>query len=216
MYGINHNVFILPYGNEVCLMRRASERPENVKPIKVLYSSPANIDLIQGCIANDRKSQEQLYKQFYTSMMNICMRYTNNENDAIEVLHNGFLKVYKNLQKFDPVKASLYTWMRSIMVHSAIDFLRQNTRHNRNIEIDDVNEPYIDSEAVDKLNVQELLKLIRKLPPATQTIFNLYIMEGYTHKEIGAMVGISEGTSKWHLSEARRLLQKLIKSEQLV
>lgn len=216
MYGINHNVFILPYGKEVCLLRRTSEKPQNVKPIKVLYSSPANIDLIQGCIANDRKSQEQLYKQFYVSMMNICMRYTNNENDAIEVLHNGFLKVYKNLQKFNPDKASLYTWMRSIMVHSAIDFLRQNTRHNRNIEIDDVNEPYIDSEAVDKLNVQELLRLIRKLPPATQTVFNLYIMEGYTHKEIGTMVGISEGTSKWHLSEARRLLQKLIKSEQLV
>lgn len=145
-------------------------------------------------------------------MMSICLRYTRNEDDAIEVLHNGFLKVYKNIYRFDSLKASLYTWIRSIMVHSAIDFIRQNMKHSRQVEIDQITEPNVDSEAMNKLNAQELLFLVRKLPPATQTVFNLYIIEGFTHREIGAMMGISEGTSKWHLSEARRLMRKLLKT----
>lgn len=181
-----------------------------------MSSTPADIDLINGCIENDRKAQERLYKQFYVAMMSICMRYAPSEEDAIEILHNGFLKVYKNIHRFDPLKAGLYTWIRSIMVHSAIDFIRQNTKHSKQVEIDRVAEPYIDSEAVSKLNTQELLHLVRKLPPATQTVFNLYIIEGFTHKEIGTMMGISEGTSKWHLSEARRMMQKFLKPRQVV
>ena len=177
-----------------------------------MSSTPADIDLINGCIDNDRKAQEHLYKQFYVAMMSVCMRYTRNEDDAMEVLHNGFLKVYKNIHRFDSLKAGLYTWIRSIMIHSAIDFIRQNVKHSRQVEIDKATEPYIDSEAVEKLNAQELLQLVRKLPPATQTVFNLYIIEGFTHKEIGTMIGISEGTSKWHLSEARRLMRKLLKT----
>jgi len=179
---------------------------------KQLNSTPADIDLINGCIDNDRRAQERLYKQFYVSMMSVCMRYTRNEDDAIEVLHNGFLKVYKNMHRFDPLKASLYTWIRSIIIHSAIDFIRQNAKHSRQVELIQATEPYIDSEAIDKLNAQELLHLVRRLPPATQTVFNLYIIEGFTHKEIGIMMGISEGTSKWHLSEARRLMQKFLKT----
>ena len=185
---------------------------ESIKSSTALSSTPADIDLINGCIDNDRKAQEHLYKQFYVAMMSVCMRYTRNEDDAMEVLHNGFLKVYKNMHRFDSLKAGLYTWIRSIMIHSAIDFIRQNVKHSRQVEIDQATEPYIDSEAIEKLNAQELLHLVRKLPPATQTVFNLYIIEGFTHKEIGTMIGISEGTSKWHLSEARRLMRKLLKT----
>ena len=185
---------------------------ESIKSSTALSSTPADIDLINGCIDNDRKAQEHLYKQFYVAMMSVCMRYTRNEDDAMEVLHNGFLKVYKNIHRFDSLKAGLYTWIRSIMIHSAIDFIRQNVKHSRQVEIDKATEPYIDSEAIEKLNAQELLQVVRKLPPATQTVFNLYIIEGFTHKEIGTMIGISEGTSKWHLSEARRLMRKLLKT----
>ncbi|MBX2924127.1 MAG: RNA polymerase sigma factor [Chitinophagaceae bacterium] len=174
--------------------------------------NPADIDLISGCINNDRQAQERLYKQFYVSMTSICMRYTRNEHDAIEVLHNGFLKVFKHIHQFDQVKASLYTWIRTIMVNTAIDFVRQHHKHARQLELDQANEPYIDSEALQKLDAGELLHLVRKLPPATQTVFNLYVIEGYTHKEIGIKMGISEGTSKWHLSEARKLLQKSLKT----
>lgn len=210
MYGISYNVFILPIEINHALNNLYPGR--ELKTKKELSNTSADIDLIKGCINNDRAAQELLYKQFYVSMMSICMRYTRNEENAVEVLHNGFLKAYKNMYRFDPLKASLYTWIRSIMIHSAIDFIRQNAKYSRQVEIEKATEPYIDSEAVGRLNARELLQLVRKLPPATQTVFNLYIIEGFTHKEIGALMGISEGTSKWHLSEARRLMQKLLKS----
>jgi RNA polymerase sigma-70 factor (ECF subfamily) len=157
---------------------------------------------------NDRVAQEQLYKQFHGPMASICMRYTRNENDAVEVLHSGFLKVFKNINRFDPTKASLYTWIRTIMVNTAIDFLRQKSRwfvsHG---ELEKVETGGVDPDAIQRLTVQELLKLVQQLPPATQAVFNLYVIDGYTHKEIGKLLGISDGTSKWHLSEARRLMQ---------
>ena len=166
------------------------------------------IELVRGCMNNARLAQEQLYKQFHGPMASICMRYTKNEHDAIEVLHSGFLKVFKNMDRFDPSKASLYTWIRTIMVNTAIDFLRQKNRwfisHG---ELEKVETGGIDPEAVQRLSVQELLKLVHQLPPATQAVFNLYVIDGYTHKEIGTLLGISDGTSKWHLSEARRLMQ---------
>ena len=177
-----------------------------------LKNLPADIDLVTGCIHNDRRAQERLYKQFYGAMAAICIRYTQNEEDTTEVLNNGFLKVFKNIQHFDPEKAGLYTWIRKIIVNTAIDFIRQNSKHAVKLSLDHTTEPYIDSEAIQKLDAQELLALIRKLPPATQTVFNLYIIEGFTHKEIGLKMGISEGTSKWHLSEARRLLQKSLQT----
>ncbi len=170
-----------------------------------------DIELIKGCIVNDRRAQEQLYKQFHGPMASICVRYTRNEHDAIEVLHNGFLKVYKNMSRFDSSKASLYTWIRTIMVNTAIDFLRQKPKwYTSHGELEKVEEGGVEADAVQKLSVQELLRLVQNLPPATQTVFNLYVVEGYTHKEIGNLLGISDGTSKWHLSEARRLMQSYL------
>jgi len=146
------------------------------------------------------------------------MRYTRNEHDAIEVLHSGFLKVFKNIERFNPAKASLYTWIRTIMVNTAIDFLRQKSRwYISHGELERVETGGIDPEAVQRLSVQELLKLVKQLPPATQAVFNLYVIDGYTHKEIGSLLGISDGTSKWHLSEARRLMQSyLVKQANVV
>jgi len=176
-----------------------------------LAGTLTEIELVRGCIINDRMAQEQLYKQFHGPMASICMRYTRNEHDAIEVLHSGFLKVFKNIDRFDSTKASLYTWIRTIMVNTAIDFLRQKNRwYVSHGELEKVETGGIDPEAVDRLSVQELLKLVQKLPPATQAVFNLYVIEGYTHKEIGTLLGISDGTSKWHLSEARRLMQSYL------
>ena len=168
-------------------------------------------ELVRGCMVNDRRAQEQLYKQFYGPMASICMRYTRNQHDAIEVLHNGFLKVYKNIQRFDASKASLYTWIRTIVIHTAIDFIRQKSRwYIPQSEIEKADNTGVEAEAIHRMSSQELLKLVQELPPATQTVFNLYVVEGYTHKEIGELLDISDGTSKWHLSEARRQLQKLV------
>lgn len=148
-------------------------------------------------------------------MMSICLRYTRNQDDAIEVLHNGFLKVYKNIQTYTNTKASLYTWIRTIMVHSAIDHIRQRDKGFTKVDIEKTEEPHIDSDAFHKMSARELLKLVQQLPSATQAVFNLYVIEGFNHREIGKLLGISEGTSKWHLSQARKLLQKLLQTLQV-
>jgi RNA polymerase sigma factor (sigma-70 family) len=167
-------------------------------------------EIIDGCIKNHRDAQEQLYRQFYESMVCLCLRYTRNQEDAMEIMQDGFLKVFRNISQYDTSKAVLYTWIRTIMIHAAIDFIRRKERFVSPLVLDNLIEADISNDAMQKLDAQELLKLIRLLPPATQTIFNLYVIEGYNHREISAIVGISEGTSKWHLSEARRQLKQFI------
>lgn len=180
-----------------------------------MANSAADIELINGCINDDRRAQELLYKQFYGPMSTICLRYTRNQEDAIEVLHNGFLKVYKNIHTYDATKASLYTWIRTIIVNSAIDFIRQRGKFYNHMELEKAEEPAIDADAVQRMSTRELLRLVQQLTPATQGVFNLYVIEGYNHREIANLLGISEGTSKWHLSEARKQLQQLLQTLQV-
>jgi RNA polymerase sigma-70 factor (ECF subfamily) len=179
-----------------------------------LSGNPVDIEMINGCINNDRRAQEKLYKHFYGSMTALCLRYTRNEEDAIEVLHNGFLKVFKNIASYNNSKGSLYTWIRTIIVHTAIDFIRQREKFFLKTDLDHVPEPAVETDALHRMSAQELLKLVKKLPTATQAVFNLYVVDGYTHREIGTLLKISEGTSKWHLSQARKLLQQLLHNQQ--
>ena len=145
-------------------------------------------------------------------MMTICLRYTKDEQDAVEVLNNGFLKVFRNISKYNAAQGSLYTWIRTIVINSCLDFIRskKSGQHNELIEAEDT---HIAAEVISKMKAQELLGLVRKLPPATQAVFNLYAIEGYNHREIGELLNISDGTSKWHLSEAKKALQKMIEKE---
>lgn len=175
-----------------------------------MSGTPADIEMINGCINNDRRAQEKLYKHFYGSMTALCLRYTRNEEDAIEVLHNGFLKVYKNIASYNTAKGTLYTWIRTIIVHTAIDFIRQREKFFIKTDLEHSPEPKVEVDALHRLSARELLKLVQKLPTATQAVFNLYVIDGYTHREIGTLLSISEGTSKWHLSQARKLLQQLL------
>jgi RNA polymerase sigma-70 factor (ECF subfamily) len=143
-------------------------------------------------------------------MISLCLRYTKNENDAVEVLNNGFLKVFKNIQRYDPTQASLYTWIRTIVINSCLDFIKAKQKIEPHSEINEAMDVHIPPEAVNKMKATELLQLIRQLPPATLAVFNLYVMEGYSHKKIGELLKISIGTSKWHLSEARKILQQML------
>jgi RNA polymerase sigma-70 factor (ECF subfamily) len=181
-----------------------------------LYKELENIEqVLSGCRKDDRRAQELLYRSFYRAMMTLCLRYTKNDQDAVEVLNNGFLKVFKNIQRYDPGQASLYTWIRTIVVNACLDFIRSRNRQEQCQELDDSVEVHIPPEVVGRFRAAELLQLIRTLPPATQAVFNLYVLEGYTHKEIKELLNISAGTSKWHLSEARKLLQQRIQKEQV-
>lgn len=170
-----------------------------------------NIDIISGCKKGDRKAQERLYKNYYRAMMTICLRYTKNDEDAVEVLNNGFLKVFKTIQRYDSKQAGLYTWIRTIVINSCIDFIKQKHKLEKVSELSEDVEVHIDPEVTSKIKTEELLQQVRRLAPATQAVFNLYVIEGYSHKEIAQMLNISEGTSKWHLSEARKNLQQLIR-----
>lgn len=172
-----------------------------------------DIDIISGCRKGDRKAQERLYKNYYRAMMTICLRYTRNDEDAVEVLNNGFLKVFKNIQRYDSSQARLYTWIRTIVINSCIDFVKQKQRTEKVGELNEDAEVHIAPEVIEKIKTAELLQQIRKLAPATATVFNLYVVEGYNHKEIAQLLTISEGTSKWHLSEARKNLQQLINGQ---
>ncbi len=169
-------------------------------------------EVIEGCKNDDRNAQERLYRSYYRAMMNLCLRYTKNESDAMEALNSGFYKVFKNIGRYEPQKAALYTWISVIIIHSCIDLIKRNEKVRNGYNITKAPEIVINPDVISKMGEADLLRIIRELPPVMQTVFNLFIIEGYSHKEIGGLLGISEGTSKWHLSEARKKLQTLIQT----
>ncbi|MBC7946966.1 MAG: sigma-70 family RNA polymerase sigma factor [Chitinophagaceae bacterium] len=179
-----------------------------------MTSEEKNIDtIISGCKAGNRRSQEQLYRSYYRVMINLCLRYTKNETEALEVLNTGFYKVYKNIHRYDAGKATLYTWIRTIIINSCLDHIKIRTLNPSSGELQQAAQIHVSPAVIEKMSAAEILDLVRLLPPATQAVFNLYVIEGYKHGEIATIAGISEGTSKWHLSEARKRLQQMIKEQ---
>jgi RNA polymerase sigma factor (sigma-70 family) len=170
--------------------------------------------LIRGCASNDRRSQELLYKQFYNPMMAVCFRYIRNREDALEVLHTGFLKVFQNIGSFDETKSSLFTWVYTIMVRASIDFLRKKNLLVQSVEWTENTEPKIQAEVLVNKSGEEIMCFLNQLSPTTAAVFNLHAIEGYNHKEIGRLLNISEGTSKWHLSEAKKKLAMLLRNKE--
>ena len=164
--------------------------------------------LLEGCLANDRKAQKLLYEQFYEFAMTIALRYSRDEMDAADIMSHAFVKIFKSIRSFDPDKGSLHAWIKRIVVNEGLDHIKSRGRFSENVEVETVAEPSINNAALEEMGAEEIMKLIQKLPPATHAVFVLYAVEGYNHREIGERLNISEGTSKWHLSEARKMLQK--------
>ncbi len=164
--------------------------------------------LIHGCLRNDRKAQERLYKLFYPRMMSMVRRYIDSEMQAEEVMNNGYLRAFQKLSQYN-FQGSFEGWLRKIIFHAVSDYVKQNTRYSEKIVLIEKDEK-INKDLGDKLYYDQLIKLVQSLPDATRAVFNMYVMEGFTHKEIGSLLGISEGTSKWHLSEGRKLLKEKI------
>ncbi len=170
-------------------------------------------ELIHGCIRNERNAQEKLYKLFYSRMMSVVRRYIDSEMQAEEVLNNGFLRAFQKVQQYT-FQGSFEGWLRKIVFHAVSDYVKQNARYNEKVVLVEKDE-YVHKDHADRMYYNQLLEIVHTLPVATRTVFNMYVMEGYSHKEIGKMVGISEGTSKWHLSEGRRMLKEKIERLQL-
>jgi len=131
----------------------------------------------------------------------------------MEALNTGFYKVFKNIQRYDPAQSSLYTWIRTIVINSCLD-LASKENIIQPMELTENDGKEISPEVISKLGAAHLLEMIRILPAATQAVFNLFVIEGYSHKEIAGLLKISEGTSKWHVSDARKKLQLMINEEQ--
>lgn len=149
-------------------------------------------------------------------MFVVCLRYSKNREEAEEVLQEGFLKVFQHLGQFRD-EGSFEGWVRKIMVNCALQRLRSNARLAPVLNIDSYNEQFaMPSNAESKLSSKELLQLVMTLPPAYRMVFNLYVFEGYKHKEIADLLGISEGTSKSNLSDARMFLQKQLNKKKLI
>jgi len=134
------------------------------------------------------------------------MRYSRDEHDAADILSLAFVKAFKSLHSYDAAKGNFHGWLKKIVVNEALDHIRQRSRFTTH-ELEDADEPIINSAIVEATDAAEIMHFIRQLPPATHAVFVLYAIEGYAHKEVAAELGISEGTSKWHLSEARKFLQ---------
>ena len=176
-------------------------------------------NIIALCIKRDRKAEYELYKNTYSYLMSICLRYTRDRDTASELLNVGFLKILSNLEKYN-LAIPFKVWIRKIMVNTLIDEYRKNKKEKERLTYV---EEYYDSsdyaeanEAISKIDCQQIYELINLLPEATKQVFNLYVIDGYTHKEIGDMLGISEGTSKWHLNAARQKLKEQIIDKQLI
>jgi len=165
--------------------------------------------LIRGCIKQDRKCQKMLYKAFYGFAMGICLRYTNDRDEAAAVMNQGFFKVFTHLESFDPSRP-FKAWLGKIMMNVSIDFYRANLKMAYTDDLETA-ENLSDGELTDaNLNYNDLLAMVQKLPPAYRTVFNLFAIEGYSHEEIGEMLHIDTGTSKSNLHKARKKLKQMI------
>jgi RNA polymerase sigma factor (sigma-70 family) len=166
-------------------------------------------DFIRACIAKDGVALKKLYEDHYPIMFPICRRYANNEEDALDILHDGFIKVFKNIDKYQ-VGTSLTAWIKRVMVNTSIDYYRKETRR-RSVDIEDAKSLASDNpDALSEISAEEIIHLLQHLSPQYRSVFNLYVIEGYSHKELAEMLNITESTSRSNLVKARTKLKELL------
>lgn len=177
----------------------------------------SDTEIIKRCIKGERFAQEELYNKYAFVMYGLCLRYCSDKDEAKDILQEGFIKVFTNIKKFRN-KGSFEGWIKRIIIHTALDYFRKRQKTHLFIGNEDINELIIknnnniyyenDNDNDDTLNEKELLSIIQNLPDGYRTVFNLYAIEEYSHKEIAKMLNISESTSKTQLFKARNMLQK--------
>jgi RNA polymerase sigma-70 factor (ECF subfamily) len=165
--------------------------------------------LIQGCKRGDRESQRLLYQHYYGYALSICCRYCHHNEVAVEVVNDGFMKIFQRIGQFNP-ESSFKAWMRRIMINASIDHYRKERKHLFHASIENVDVPIFNHIGTDELMYEELIRLIQQLSPAYRTVFNMYVIDGYSHEEISQMLKISTGTSKSNLSKARENLKRML------
>ena len=172
--------------------------------------------LIESCLKGERQSQAKLYRILSPAMFSVCLRYSRTREEAEEILQEGFIKVFDHLHQYKYTGA-FAGWVRKIMVNCALQKYRGKTHLHAVVDIEEVSNTCSDSESIYAgLGTKELLKLVQQLPAGYRMVFNLYVFESLKHREIAELLGISEGTSKSNLSDARSILQKAIVRSQKI
>ncbi len=179
-------------------------------------NSAAILELLDGCMQGNRRSQELLYKQFYGYAMGLCLRYARSGEEAKEILNDGFFKIFTKLETFDR-KRPFKTWLGRVMINTALDQYRREAKHQvyddiRVAETISANE----EDALEKMAHNELLGMIQRLPPAYRTVFSMAVLDGYSHEDIAKELAISVGTSKSNLSRAREKLRTMLEKKNKV
>ncbi len=165
--------------------------------------------LIKGCLEENRLAQKYLYQRYFGQMLGICMRYSKGREEATEILNMAFLKVFKSIHLYQPT-GSFAGWIARIVFNTAIDHVRKHARYKKVMDFESKKELHTQNDAIDHLATEELFEMIQQLPITSRTVFSMYVIDGFKHREIAKELNISEGTSKWHLSVARKKLQEFI------
>ncbi|MEP7323098.1 MAG: sigma-70 family RNA polymerase sigma factor [Saprospiraceae bacterium] len=169
-------------------------------------------NLLSGCVANDRKSQEGLYRKYFSTLFYMGKRYTTDEDLIQEITHDAFVKIFKNISKYQNT-GSFEGWIRKIMFHCVVDHFRSK-KSPRFIELDEVRQ-ILEETAIPSWDTEELYAHINALPDTHKMVFNMFALEGYSHQEIATKIGVSEGTSKWYLNQARTLIKEKISQKKI-
>lgn len=162
--------------------------------------------IIQGCINEEKSAQRHLYETYSPKMYYVCLRYARHSSEAQDMLQDGFIKVFDNISSFKS-NGSFEGWIRRIVVNTALNYCRKSSFKQEKLGIEDYQDKVVDSKAVSNLGEQELLALIQTLPEGYRMVFNLNVIEGYSHKEIGEMLNITESTSRSQLAKSRKWMQ---------
>ena len=166
-------------------------------------------NIITGCINGERVSQKQLYEHFASKMLGVCMRYAKDRAEAEDMLQEGFIKVFNNIAKFKN-EGSFEGWVRRIMVFTAINIYKYRSRKfQETLDNEPADSPFQEN-VIDQISAKEIIALVQQMPEGYRLVFNLYAIEGYTHKEIGELLGIAEGTSKSQYSRAKSYMQVVL------
>jgi len=169
-------------------------------------------DIINGCLNKDRKMQEILYHRFSSKMFTVCLRYCKDTEDAQDLLQDGFVKIFKNLDKYRG-EGSFEGWIRRIFVNTSIEHFRRSVKNFPVTEMKEISIEDASWNALDNLAEKEIIKMIQELSPGYRQVFNMYVIEGYSHRDISEILGVSEGTSKSQLARAKAILKKMVEEK---
>jgi RNA polymerase sigma-70 factor (ECF subfamily) len=189
----------------------------NKKHLKIRSMKMSEEQLVKKCLEKDALAQKHLFDSYSKKMMGVCLRYSKDSDEAQDVLQMGFIKVFEKLDMYNQM-GSLEGWIRKIIVNTALDNIRKNKKFINDVEIEKVAyQMYNHNEnAVDILSTQDLLDVIQNMPLGFKTVFNMYVIEGYSHKEIAEELNVSVNTSKSQLSRAKVYLQKILINEKVI